>query len=258
MPRKTTYRQRYTNKLIEAGDAPVKKERTQRIPIDPAIQQPYADGKVLLINKPLHWTSFDVVRKLRSLVQIKKIGHAGTLDPLATGLLIVCTGKFTKKINEYMAQEKEYTGTITLGAVTPTYDLESLPEQQKDFSFVTDEMLHAATEQFTGDIQQLPPIFSAIKKDGVALYELARRGKDVELKPRSIHIKSFEIVSIELPLIYFKVVCGTGTYIRSLANDYGAALGCGAYLSSLCRTRIGDFKIDDAVEMEEFEKSLSQ
>lgn len=258
MPRKTTYRQRYTNKLIEAGEAPVKKERTQRIPIDPAIQQPYADGKVLLINKPLHWTSFDVVRKLRSLIQIKKIGHAGTLDPLATGLLIICTGKFTKKINEYMAQEKEYTGTITLGAVTPTYDLESLPEQQKDFSFVTDEMLHTTTEQFTGDIQQLPPIFSAIKKDGVALYELARRGEDVELKPRNIYIKSFEIVSIELPVIHFKVVCGTGTYIRSLANDYGAVLGCGAYLSSLCRTRIGDFKINDAMEMEEFEKSLGQ
>ena len=258
LPRKTTYRQRYTNKLIEAGEAPVKKERTQRIPIDPVIQQPYSDGKVLLINKPLHWTSFDVVRKLRSLIQIKKIGHAGTLDPLATGLLIVCTGKFTKKINEYMAQEKEYTGTITVEAVTPTYDLESLPEQQKDFSFVTDEMLHTTTQQFTGDIQQLPPIFSAIKKDGVALYELARRGEDVELKPRSIYIKSFEIVSIELPVIHFKVVCGTGTYIRSLANDYGAVLGCGAYLSKLCRTRIGDFKIDDAMEMEEFEKSLGQ
>lgn len=258
MPRKTTYRQRYTNKLIEAGEAPVKKERAQRIPIDPAIQQPYADGKVLLINKALHWTSFDVVRKLRSLIQIKKIGHAGTLDPLATGLLIVCTGKFTKKINEFMAQEKEYTGTITLGAVTPTYDLESLPEQQKDFSFVTVEMLHVTTEQFTGAIQQLPPIYSAIKKDGVALYELARRGEDVALEPRSIYIKSFDVVNIELPLIHFKVVCSTGTYIRSLANDYGAVLGCGAYLSSLCRTRIGDFKIEDAMEMEAFEKSLSQ
>ena len=155
------------------------------------------EGQVLLINKPLTWTSFDVVRKLRSLIQIKKIGHAGTLDPLATGLLIVCTGKFTKKINEYMAQEKEYTGSITLGAVTPTYDLESEPEQQKDFSFVTNEMLQTATEKFVGDIQQLPPMFSAIKKAGVALYELARRGEEVELKPRSIHIKSFEITAIE-------------------------------------------------------------
>ncbi len=256
LARKATYRERYTNKLIEAGAEPVKKERKERIPIDPAIQQPYADGKVILINKPLHWTSFDVVRKLRSLIQIKKIGHAGTLDPLATGLLIVCTGKFTKKINEYMAQEKEYTGSITLGAVTPTYDLESLPEKQKDFSFVTKEMLQNATEQFVGDIQQLPPIFSAIKKDGVALYELARRGEEVELKPRSIHIKSFEITAVELPLVYFKVICGTGTYIRSLANDYGAALGCGGYLSSLCRTRIGEFENENALEMETFEQSL--
>lgn len=257
MPRKTTYRQRYTNKLIEAGTAPVKKERIIRPPIAPAVQQPYADGKVLLINKPLHWTSFDVVRKLRSLIQIKKIGHAGTLDPLATGLLIVCTGKFTKKINEYMAQEKEYTGTITLGAVTPTYDLESLPEQQKDFSFVTEELLHTTCKQFIGDIQQLPPVFSAIKKDGVALYQLARRGEEVELKHRSIHIRLFEINKIELPQVHFKVVCNTGTYIRSLANDFGKALGCGAYLSSLCRTRIGEFAIADAIEMDAFEKSFS-
>lgn len=256
MARKATYRERYTIKLIEAGEVPVKPERKERIPIDTALQQPYLDGKVLLINKPLHWTSFDVVRKLRNLLQIKKIGHAGTLDPLATGLLIVCTGKFTKKINEFMAQEKEYTGTITLGAVTPTYDLESEPVQQKDFSFITNEMLQAAKEKFVGDIQQLPPMFSAIKKDGVALYELARRGEEVELKPRSIHIKSFEITAVELPVVHFKVICSTGTYIRSLANDYGTALGCGGYLSSLCRTRIGDFKNEDAVSMEEFEKLL--
>ncbi len=257
MARKETYRLRYTNKLIEAGEKPVKAERKERIPIDPAIQQPYLEGKVLLINKPLHWTSFDVVRKLRSLLQIKKIGHAGTLDPLATGLLIVCTGKFTKKINEYMAQEKEYTGTITLGAVTPTYDLESEPGQQTDFSFVTSAMLKTATEKFTGDIEQLPPIFSAIKKDGVALYELARRGEEVELKPRNIHIGSFEITKVELPVVHFKVTCSTGTYIRSLAHDYGQALGCGAYLSGLCRTRIGEFKINDAVGMEEFEQTLN-
>jgi tRNA pseudouridine55 synthase len=256
LARKTTYRERYTNKLIEAGAEPVKKERKERIPIDPEIQQPYVDGKVILINKPLHWTSFDVVRKLRSLIQIKKIGHAGTLDPLATGLLIVCTGKFTKKINEYMAQEKEYAGSITLGAVTPTYDLESEPEQQKDFSFVTNDMLQTTTEKFVGNIQQLPPIYSAIKKDGIALYELARRGEEVELKPRSINIKSFEITAVELPVVHFKVICGTGTYIRSLANDYGAALGCGGYLSSLCRTRIGEFKNENALVMEEFEKSL--
>jgi tRNA pseudouridine55 synthase len=241
---------------VEAGEKPVKKERKERIPVDPAIQQPYLEGKVLLINKPLHWTSFDVVRKLRSLLQIKKIGHAGTLDPLATGLLIVCTGKFTKKINEYMAQEKEYTGTITLGAVTPTYDLESEPEKLKDFSFVTSAILKTATEKFIGDIEQLPPMFSAIKKDGVALYELARRGEEVELKPRNIHIGSFTITKVELPVVHFKVTCSTGTYIRSLAHDYGQALGCGAYLSSLCRTRIGEFKLEDALSMEEFENGL--
>lgn len=257
MARKTTYRERYTNKLIQAGQDPVKRERKERIPIDPAVQQPFADGKVILINKPLHWTSFDVVRKLRSLIQIKKIGHAGTLDPLATGLLIVCTGKLTKKINEFMAQEKEYTGSITLGAVTPTYDLESEPEQQKDFSFVTKDLLQKTTEKFIGDIEQFPPIYSAIKKDGVALYELARRGEEVELKARNIHIKSFEITNIELPVVHFKVICSTGTYIRSLANDYGAALGCGGYLSSLCRTRIGGFKNEEAETMEEFEKALA-
>jgi tRNA pseudouridine55 synthase len=246
LARKQTYRERYTNKIIEAGgEAPVRKERVQRPPVNAELQQTYLEGKAILIDKPLHWTSFDVVRKLRSLIQIKKIGHAGTLDPLATGLLIVCTGKFTKKINEYMAQEKEYTGSITLGAVTPTYDLESEPEQPKGFSFVTNEMLQAATEKFIGDIQQLPPMFSAIKKDGVALYELARRGEEVELKPRSIHIKSFEITAVELPIVHFKVICSTGTYIRSLANDYGAALGCGGYLSSLCRTRIGEFKLEE-------------
>jgi len=254
--RKATYRERYTNKLIQAGEEPVKRERKERVPIDPAIQQPYLDGQVLLIDKPLHWTSFDVVRKLRNLLQIKKIGHAGTLDPLATGLLIVCTGKFTKKINEYMAQEKEYTGSITLGAVTPTYDLESEPEQQKEFSFITQEMLEAASKKFIGDIEQVPPIYSAIKKDGVALYELARRGEEVELKPRSINIRSFEITNIALPVVSFKVICSTGTYIRSLANDYGAELGCGGYLSSLCRTRIGEFRIEDSVSMEDFEQML--
>jgi tRNA pseudouridine55 synthase len=240
----------------ETGGLPAKKERKERIPIDPAIQQPFVDGQVILVNKPLHWTSFDVVRKLRGLIQIKKIGHAGTLDPLATGLLIVCTGKFTRKINEYMAKEKEYTGSIILGAVTPTYDLESEPEQQKDISFLTEDMLYAATKQFVGDIEQRPPIFSAIKKDGVALYELARRGEEVKLKPRSIHIASFEITNIELPAVHFKVICSTGTYIRSLAHDYGAALGCGGYLGSLCRTRIGEFKLEDAAGMEEFEGRL--
>ena len=257
MARKETYRLRYTNKLIEAGEAPVKQERKERIPIDPALQLPYAEGKVLLIDKPLHWTSFDVVRKMRSILQIKKIGHAGTLDPLATGLLIVCTGKFTKKINEYMAQEKEYTGDITLGAVTPTYDLESEPVQLKDYSFLTNEMILAATAPFIGTIEQFPPIFSAIKKDGVALYELARRGVDVQPETREITIHQFEIINISLPVVAFKVVCSTGTYIRSLANDFGAALGCGGYLSSLRRTRIGAFEASAAMTVEQFEGSVA-
>jgi tRNA pseudouridine55 synthase len=250
MARKKTYRERYTNKLIEAGIEPEKKERTPKIPIDPVVQQEYLEGKVILLNKPLHWTSFDAVSKLRSILQIKKIGHAGTLDPLATGLLIICTGKFTKKINEYMAQEKEYTGSIILGAITPTYDLESEPEQKKDISFITDEMINAATILFKGEIDQLPPKYSAIKKDGVALYELARRGEEVELKPRKITISEFEITKIELPVVYFRVVCSTGTYIRSLANDLGAVLGCGGYLGSLCRTRIGEFKVEQAIEID--------
>jgi tRNA pseudouridine55 synthase len=257
--RKETYRQRYSNKIIAAGEnTPDKPESRERTPIDPAIQQLYLDGKVILIDKPLHWTSFDVVRKLRSVLQIKKIGHAGTLDPLATGLLIVCTGKFTKKINEYMAQQKEYTGHITLGAVTPTYDLESEPEQLKDFSSITSEQIIMATKQFTGDIEQFPPMFSAIKKDGVALYELARRGEEVELKVRSVNIESFIITGIAMPVVEFKVVCSTGTYIRSLANDFGKALGCGAYLSSLRRTAIGSFKVEDAMDMEGFQASLKQ
>jgi tRNA pseudouridine55 synthase len=254
--RKETYRLRYTNKLIEAGNAPEKGPRKERVAIDPAIQAPYVEGRVLLIDKPLHWTSFDVVRKLRSLLQIKKIGHAGTLDPLATGLLIICTGKFTKKINEYMAMEKEYTGHFTLGAVTPTYDLESQPEQLRDFSHLTPEMIHEATQQFVGDIEQFPPMFSAIKKDGVAMYELARRGVDIKLEARKITISQFEIVSIDLPVVAFKIVCSTGTYIRSVANDFGAVLGCGAYLSGLRRTRIGQLSTEEAVTMEEFEEGL--
>jgi tRNA pseudouridine55 synthase len=197
-----------------------------------------------------------MVRKLRSLLQIKKIGHAGTLDPLATGLLIICTGKFTKKINEYMAQEKEYTGHITLGAVTPTYDLESLPEQQKDIAHITPEMIRATVGQFVGEINQFPPIYSAIKKDGVALYELARRGVEVELKSRKITVHEFEIVSIEMPVVEFRIVCSTGTYIRSLANDFGAALGCGGYLSSLRRTRIGEFTTQMATTPEALEITL--
>lgn len=209
-----------------------------------------------MINKPMEWTSFDVVRKIRNLIRIKKVGHAGTLDPLATGLLIICTGKFTKKINEYMAQEKEYTGSFTLGATTPTYDLESEPVNFKDISYLTTERINEATKDFTGEIMQVPPAHSAIKVDGKRVYESARKGIDVKLEPRKLFIKQFEITKIDLPLVYFKVVCSTGTYIRSLAYDFGEKLGCGAYLSSLCRTRIGDYTLDDAMTMEEFEKQV--
>ena len=218
----------------------------------------YENGKLLLIDKPLRWTSFDVIRKIRNLIQIKKVGHAGTLDPLATGLLIVCTGKFTKKINEYMAQEKEYTGTITLGATTPTYDLESEPTNFKPFDKIFIEQLYEAAQSFTGNILQTPPIHYAIKKEGKRVYELARRGVEVKLDARPVTISTFEIVNAQLPVVEFKVVCSTGTYIRSLANDFGERLGCGGYLSSLCRTRIGSFLLNNATTMEEFEKRIKE
>jgi tRNA pseudouridine55 synthase len=216
----------------------------------------FEEGRVLLIDKPLHWTSFDAVRKIRNLIRIKKVGHAGTLDPLASGLLIVCTGKFTKKINEYMAQEKEYTGTITLGAVTPTYDLESVPQDFKETNHLTNEEIMAATGSFTGAIQQVPPIHSAIKIEGKRVYELARRGEDVKLEPRAVTVQEFSITKIEMPVVYFKVVCSTGTYIRSLANDFGAYLGCGGHLSSLCRTRIGNFFLKEALSLQALETEI--
>lgn len=219
---------------------------------------PYEEGQVILIDKPYEWTSFDVVRKLRYLTKTKKVGHAGTLDPLATGLLIVCTGRFTKKINEFMAQEKEYTGAITLGATTPTYDLESEPTNIHSIEHLTEQDLHSATQPFTGNILQTPPIHSAIKKDGKRVYELARRGVDVKLDPRPVTISEFTLTKIALPVVEFKVVCSTGTYIRSLANDFGAALGVGGYLSALCRTRIGEFKLEEATTVVAFERQIQE
>ena len=216
----------------------------------------FEDGQVLLINKPLYWTSFDAVKKIRNLVGIKKVGHAGTLDPLATGLLIICTGRFTKRINEFMEQEKEYTGTIVLGATTPTFDLESEPVQHRPTGSITEDKIRAATGEFMGEILQVPPIHSAIKLGGKRVYELARQGKEVILEPRKVTISEFDITAIEMPVVHFRVVCSTGTYIRSLANDLGDALGCGAYLRSLCRTRIGEFLLKDAMSVEEFEKKL--
>jgi tRNA pseudouridine55 synthase len=217
----------------------------------------FEEGRVLLINKPLRWTSFDAVRKIRNLIRIRKVGHAGTLDPLATGLLIVCTGKFTKKINEYMAREKEYTGSFTLGGSTPTYDLESEPGNFKPLEHVTPDLIRNTADRFTGEIMQVPPAHSAIKIEGKRVYELARQGKEVKIDPRKVTIKEFEITEIELPVVHFRVVCSTGTYIRSLAHDFGTALGCGAYLSSLCRTRIGEFKLEDASTIEEFGKMVN-
>ncbi len=224
----------------------------------------YLSGQVLLIDKPLKWTSFQVVNKIRWLIKqqfgIKKIkvGHAGTLDPLATGLLILCTGKFTKKIETYQAQIKEYTGTITLGGTTPSYDLESEIDQIFDITEITSEEIKGATQQFIGEIQQQPPIFSALKKDGKRLYEYARAGEEVEIPTRTIHISEFEITNIEMPNVEFRVVCSKGTYIRSLAHDFGKALNNGAHLSALRRTKIGDFSVADAVGVLEFEEQFKK
>lgn len=212
----------------------------------------FREGKVLLMDKPLQWTSFDVVKKVRIQTGISKVGHAGTLDPLATGLLIVCTGKFTKKINEYMAAEKEYTGSFTLGYTTPTYDLESEPALHAPFNDLTMEDLIKATNEFKGEIMQVPPVFSAIKKDGKPAYLLARKGKEVKMEPRKITISAFDVLSKVDNLVTFRVVCSTGTYIRSLAYDFGMSLGCGAYLSSLRRTRIGEFHVDNAMGINDF------
>ena len=222
----------------------------------------YKEGQVLLIDKPLEWTSFQVVNKVRWLLrkefQLKKlkVGHAVTLDPLATGLLILCTGKFTKKIDTYQAQEKEYTGTITLGATTPSYDLETEIDQTFDISKITEAQIREATQQFIGEIEQQPPVFSALKKDGKRLYEFARAGEDVEVPKRKITISAFEITTIEMPNVSFRVVCSKGTYIRSLAHDFGKALHNGAHLSALRRTKIGDFSVEDAVSIENFENSF--
>ena len=203
------------------------------------------EGGVVLVDKPYEWTSFDAVNKLKKLLKVK-VGHAGTLDPLATGLLICCTGKFTKKINEYQKLHKEYTGIFHLGEVTPTYDLESEPGPFGDYTTVTEQQIVDATHKFTGDIMQLPPIHSAIKKDGKRAYEYARAGKEIKLDARPVQITEFEITAINLPEVHFRVACSTGTYIRSLAHDFGQALGCGAYLQELRRTKIGEYSVDRA------------
>ena len=216
----------------------------------------YEAGQVMLFDKPYGWTSFDLVRKVRGLIRIKKIGHAGTLDPLATGLMILCTGKFTKRINEFMGQEKEYIAEVALGAITPTYDLESEPTDHKNWESITDVDLELALEKFRGPILQIPPAHSAIKVGGKRVYELARAGKEVKLEPRPVTIRELEVMKRVENLITLRVVCPTGTYIRSLANDLGQALGCGAYLSGLVRTRIGEQLLTQSMRIDEFEQTI--
>lgn len=225
-------------------------------------EEDFKNGQVLLIDKPLEWTSFQAVNKLRWHIKqrfkIKKIkvGHAGTLDPLATGLLIICTGKQTKEIHTYQGQIKEYTGTLTIGATTPSYDLETEVNETFSTDHISEELLKETTKQFIGEIQQKPPIFSAIKKDGKRLYELARKGETTEIKARTVAIQEFEITNISLPKVDFRVVCSKGTYIRSLAYDFGLALNSGAHLSTLRRTKIGNFSVDDASGIHQFIENL--
>ena len=223
----------------------------------------YLSGQVLLIDKPLHWTSFQVVNKLRweirQTFKLKKIkvGHAGTLDPLATGLLIICTGKMTKEIDTFQGQIKEYTGTLALGATTPSFDLETEINETFSTNHITEDLIKETTKQFIGDIQQVPPVFSALKKDGKRLYEFARAGEDVEINSRAVSIQEFEITKIDGLNINFRVICSKGTYIRSLANDFGKALQSGAHLSALRRTKIGDFHVDNGMSIETFIKNIS-
>jgi tRNA pseudouridine55 synthase len=224
----------------------------------------FLNGQILLIDKPLHWTSFQAVNKLKYALINKiglpkkfKIGHAGTLDPLASGLLLVCTGKFTKRITELQGQAKEYTGTFYIGATTPSYDLETEIDENFPISHIDDTLIHETVKQFIGEIDQKPPLFSAIKKDGVRLYEHARAGETVEITSRKTTIHEFEITRIALPEIDFRVVCSKGTYIRSLAFDFGKALNSGSHLTTLRRTKIGDYNVVNAVDITRFEENLT-
>jgi tRNA pseudouridine55 synthase len=223
----------------------------------------YQNGQVLMIDKPLNWTSFQAVNKIKYALINKvglpkkfKIGHAGTLDPLASGLLLICTGKFTKKISELQGQAKEYTGTFHIGATTPSYDLETEIDETFPISHIDEELIHETVKQFLGEINQKPPIYSAIKKDGVRLYEHARAGETIEIEYRKTTIHEFEITRIDLPAIDFRVICSKGTYIRSLAFDFGKALNSGAHLTALRRTKIGDYHVENATDVIQFEANL--
>lgn len=210
------------------------------------------EGEVILIDKPLTWTSFDVANKLKRACKFKKIGHAGTLDPLATGLLILCTGKKTKQIDTYQAQEKEYTGTMVLGKTTPSVDLETEFDAEFPTDHITPEVLESAKLALTGSITQVPPIYSALRVDGERLYKKARRGEEVEIKKRNVEISLFEIDAKDFPSVDFRIICSKGTYIRSMVRDFGQLAGSGAYLSALCRTRIGAFELKNAWNLTDF------
>lgn len=228
-----------------------------------ALPEDFLEGQVVLIDKPLHWSSFQAVNKvkwsLKKHLGLKKIkvGHAGTLDPLASGLLIICTGKFTKRISELQGMEKEYTGTFHLGATTPSYDLETEVNASFPTAHIDEELIHKTVEQFLGEIDQKPPVFSAIKKDGKRLYEHARKGEEVEIASRKTTIHEFEITRIALPEVDFRVVCSKGTYIRSLAHDFGIAMQSGAHLTALRRTKIGAFDVENAISPQDFEDSVT-
>lgn len=215
----------------------------------------FQEGALILVDKPLNWTSFDVVNKIRWCLRQKhgklKVGHAGTLDPLATGLVIVCVGRWTKEIEKYMGQEKEYVAGLTLGATTPSFDLETEPDHFCSYEHVDRDRLEKELQQFIGDIRQVPPVFSAIRVDGARAYEKARKGREIEMPPREVYVRGIDVLRFAPPFAELRVVCGKGTYIRSLANDIGAACGCGAYLSELRRTAIGDFRVENANKMDE-------
>ena len=216
------------------------------------------EGRIILINKELRWTSFDVVKKIRNLVRIKKVGHAGTLDPLATGLLIVCIGKMTKQINQFMDLEKEYTGTMVLGKTTPSVDLETEIDSDNSIEHISEQQVIDMTGKFVGNLMQTPPIYSALKRNGEPLYKKARKGEYVKIEPRPVESKEFEITGIQFPEVHFRLVCSKGFYVRSLVKDFGEALGVGAYMSALERTRIGEFKIADALSIDEFKKEFEE
>jgi len=219
-------------------------------------KEKFLNGEVILINKDYTWTSFDVVKKIRNTIGIKKVGHAGTLDPLATGLLIVCTGKKTKEIQEYQNLPKEYTGQFYLGATRPSHDKETEINERYSLEYITNEKIYNIAQTIKGKIKQRPPSFSAIRKGGKRLYEFARQGEKVKTEPREVEVFDFEITELSLPLISFKLKCSKGFYVRSLARDLGKALGCGAYLDSLERTAIGSYRVEDALTIQEYIKSI--